>query len=127
MHEQVRRAHEELAIISTAHTWCLGNRSLIGWTTDQVERMREMALLLHHAQQIRDSCESTLTENTRSLLRELDITRSELQLERSKRIEAERKLKHTLSQYSLIRDKMQAHEEKLGRFETRTVGRHDFM
>lgn len=116
LHSEVRRAREELGIISTAHSWCLSHRSLLGWTSDQVERMREMASLLHHAQQIRDSCETTLAENTQSLLRELDISRSELQLERTKRIEAERKLKQSIAQYSVIREKIHAHEERLGKF-----------
>ena len=95
---KLAETEESLAIIATAHNWCLSNKDVLGWTAEQVDRMREVSSLMSNAVHVRDTC-SRLIENEKSGLRSmLDQVTQQLKSERSARLEAERKLASYLKQ-----------------------------
>jgi hypothetical protein len=94
--DKLMQSQEALAIVATAHEWCLSHKEILGWTSEQVERMREISNLMKGAVRVRDSC-SRLIESERTGLRsQVDELNHQLKSERTARLEAERKLSDSI-------------------------------
>jgi len=126
MKDKLCQTQEALAIVATAHEWCLSNKELLGWTPDQVERMREISNLMRNAVRVRDSC-TRLIESERSGLRtQIQDLQFQLKIERTARLEAERKLSEAVKTQrpTGVRRTYQTKKQNDSRSETRPGRQH---
>jgi hypothetical protein len=94
--DKLVHTQEALAIVDTEHEWCLSHKDMFGWTTDQVERMREISNLMSSAVRVRDSCTRLIESERTGLRSQVDEFHHQLKNERNARLEAERKLSDTV-------------------------------
>ena len=104
LRQSLSHAQEAFSIVSTAHDWCSVNTQSVGWTSDQVERMREISAIIRRALKIRDSCPRLLESERNAINTKIENLELQLHQERSGRLAAERKLSQYLKDRRKCKD-----------------------
>jgi len=94
LRQNLTYAQEAFGIVAAARDCCLSNRDSLGWTPEQVERLREIAALMRQALTVYNSCTRLLKSEKADTNAQVDDLKIQLAKERSARIAAERKLSH---------------------------------
>ncbi len=92
LRQNLTYAQEAFGIVAAARDCCLSNKDTLGWTPDQVERLREIAALMRQALTVYNSCTRLLESEKAGTNAQVDELKIQLAKERSARVAAERKL-----------------------------------
>ena len=106
-------------VLKTSHEWCLGNKDVLGWSQDQVDRMKELSHLIYSAHQARTACESIISSGTATIIAELKDSKLNLQRERTLKLQAEMRLKLVINQADSIRKRNRELELELNTIKTK--------